>query len=119
MKIFMYVFLLRKREVDIGLLTHSPLLKSSVVSKRGKLPNHLSQHGCEWRIQQSLVEVYARFMMDLDVGRRYFFGKKVHLRVTDLVRRHLRVLDPEIASLKGAVVQGHMAGRTEVQVRKL
>lgn len=110
----------RKRSsVDFGLLTHPPI-KSSALKKRGKKSGDYSSNsahnGCEFRMQQSLVEVYARFVFDTESGRRYFRGKKVYLRITDLVRQQLRVQDPHIASIKGTVVRGLQPGRTEIQV---
>lgn len=71
--------------------------------------------GCEVRMQQALIDVYARFIID-NGGRKYFQSKKVYLRVTDLVQKFLRTLDPQIATVNGRVVQGHSAGKTDVQV---
>ena len=107
----------RKRSVDFGLLTHPPVLKS--LPQRSSKPSSTSRAGrssCELRMQQSLVDVFTRFIIDTNTGRRYFCGKKVYLRITDLVRRQLRVADPDIASIKGTVVRGHLPGRTAVQV---
>lgn len=108
----------RKRSVDFGLLTHPPVLKSSLLQRNGK-PSSNNRGGrgsCELRMQQSTVDVFTRFIIDTNTGRRYFCGKKVYLRITDLVQSHLRVADPDIASIKGTVVRGHLPGRTEVQV---
>ncbi|XP_025092011.1 transmembrane protein 132C-like [Pomacea canaliculata] len=71
--------------------------------------------GCEVRMQQALIDVYARFIID-NGGRKYFQSKKVYLRVTDLVQKFLRTLDPQIATVNGRVVQGHSAGKTDVQI---
>lgn len=111
----------RKRSVDFGLLTHPPVFKKSFPQRGGKGPGgRRSADGgrsiCELRMQQALVEVYARFIIDTDSGRRYFRGKKVYLRITDLVRQHLRVQDSRIATVKGTVVHGLLPGRTDVQV---
>lgn len=103
----------RKRDVDFGLLTHPPVSKSS---SKPSSSNGRAGRSCELRMQQSTVDVFSRFVIDMNTGRRYFRGKKVYLRVTDLVRSQLRVADPDIASVKGTVVKGHLPGRTEVQV---
>ena len=115
----------RRRSVDFGLLTHPPVLKSDYPQRSGNNNNGKSSQGgrggrsvCELRMQQSTVDVFSRFVIDTDTGRRYFRGKKVYLRITDLVRRQLRVADPDIATIKGTVVRGHLPGRTEVQVSK-
>ena len=105
--------------MDFGLLTHPPVLKSAFPqrsSKASAAAGRAGRSGCELRMQQSTVAVFTRFIIDTNTGRRYYRGKKVYLRVTDLVRDQLRVADPDIASIKGTVVWGHLPGRTEVQV---
>lgn len=116
----------RKRSnMDFGLLTNfMPATKpddddeddEDNNSDQNKHDGGYNMKNCQLRMQQSTVEVYTRFVIDTDSGLRYFRGKKVYLRITDLVRRQLRVADPTIASIKGTVVRGHLPGRTEVQV---
>ncbi|XP_050408107.2 transmembrane protein 132E [Patella vulgata] len=75
-----------------------------------------NQHGCRLRVQQSKVEVYARFIIQSASRTDFFHNRKAYLRVTDLVRDRLRIADSRVATLNGTVIQGLRQGRTEVQV---
>ncbi|XP_037092230.1 transmembrane protein 132C-like, partial [Pollicipes pollicipes] len=73
---------------------------------------------CELRYQQTEIEVYAKFVSRDDNSGRvsYVAGRKTSLRVTDLVRGHLRVADPQFATLRGNLLVGKAQGRTKVQL---
>ena len=66
----------------------------------------------------SLSQVYAKFVSrDENSGRvSYVAGRKTSLRVTDLVKGHLRVADPQYATLRDNLLVGKAPGRTKVQV---
>ena len=63
-------------------------------------------------------QVYAKFVSRDDNSGRvsYVAGRKTSLRVTDLVKGHLRVADPLVATLRDSLLIGRAPGRTKVQV---
>ena len=71
---------------------------------------------CKLRFQQTLVEVYARFLAtDVESGRTsYLINHRTVLKVTDLTT--LRLSDPTVATIQSNRIQGRNIGRTEVQV---
>ena len=72
---------------------------------------------CHLRFQQSVVEVYARFLIpDSNNKHQFLVHRKAFYRVTDLVKGSLRIADTTIAMLTGNIVQGLRTGRTEIQV---
>lgn len=73
--------------------------------------------GCHLRYQQAELDIYGVFYIATSSGIDYFKGKKVALKLTDLLQNRLRVSDPRIAQLKDGVIQGVGPGVTEIQVR--
>ncbi|XP_076107842.1 transmembrane protein 132D-like [Mytilus galloprovincialis] len=96
-----------KRLVDLGMLTHP----SVYLRDGGK-----KYKGCHLRYQQAELDIYGVFYIATSSGIDYFKGKKVALKLTDLLQNRLRVSDPRIAQLKDGVIQGVGPGVTEIQV---
>ncbi|RUS89765.1 hypothetical protein EGW08_002468 [Elysia chlorotica] len=72
---------------------------------------------CVLKYQQSQIEVYARFIISSPgQGIEYFRSRKTLVLVTDLVMKHIRTADSDIARIVHNTVQGVSPGATSVQV---
>lgn len=98
----------QKRVVDLGMLTHPSVILSKKYKQYGK--------SCQLRLQQALVDVYAKFYIATPAGYDYFVNRQAALKITDLMENQLRVADPRIVSLENKVLQGQSPGLTEIQV---
>ncbi|KAL5017671.1 hypothetical protein ScPMuIL_007260 [Solemya velum] len=90
-------------------LTHSLYLKDDA-------DRFASGRTCQPRFQQSLVDIFTRFLIQTSAKTDYFKSKKASFKVTHLLSHRLRISDPRIAKLDGVVVYGDRKGRTEIQV---
>lgn len=83
----------------------------------GKEKSSPANHSCSPKYQQSLIDVYARFVINAPGElTEYYRNKKTYVRVTDLVQSRLSVANPDIAKIVRGTVMGVSPGRTEVQV---
>ena len=81
-------------------------------SKRGN-----PSKSCVLKYQQSQIEVYARFIISSPgQGIEYFRSRKTLVLVTDLVMKHIRTANSNIARIHHSTVQGVSPGMTSVQV---
>jgi len=101
----------KERGVDFGVLTHPGLMLKEEGIRKEEFATT-----CHLRFQQSVVEVYARFLIPDSAKHEFLVHRKAFYRVTDLVKDRLRIADTNIAALSGNMVQGLRTGRTEIQV---
>lgn len=100
----------RKRETYHGSSKlQNPLLDFS--------KNFQSRQSCQYKYQQALVDVYARFVISVpgEVSR-YYRNHKTYVRVTDLVANRMKASNHHVARIVGSTVQGVAPGKTDVQV---
>ncbi|GFR57957.1 transmembrane protein 132C [Elysia marginata] len=88
---------------------------NSTISRSPKKAN--PSRSCVLKYQQSLIEVYARFIISSPgEGIEYFRSKKTLVLVTDLVVKHLRTENSNVARIVHNTLQGVSPGMTSVQV---
>lgn len=88
---------------------------NSTISKNSKRKN--PPQNCVLKYQQSQIEVYARFIISSPgEGIDYFRSKKTYVLVTNLVMKHMRTENSNVARIYHNTLQGVSPGMTSIQV---